>query len=43
MRDPVRKLSDVALDVGCATPSAFSDLYRRMTGESPSEWRRRVC
>jgi AraC-like DNA-binding protein len=43
MRDPARRLSDVALEVGCATPSAFSDLYRRMTGESPSQWRRRVC
>lgn len=42
MRDPARRLSDVALEVGCATPSAFSDLYRRMTGESPSQWRRRV-
>ena len=41
MRDPARRLSDVALEVGCATPSAFSDLYRRMTGESPSQWRRR--
>jgi AraC-like DNA-binding protein len=43
MRDPMRKLSEVALEVGCATPSAFSDLYRRVTGESPSEWRRRFC
>src|SRR5690348_13128653 len=34
-RDPGGTLLDVALEVGCATPSAFSDLYRRMTGESP--------
>ncbi len=41
MRDPDRKLSDIALEVGCATPSCFSDLFRRIVGVTPSEWRRR--
>lgn len=41
MHETDRKLSDIALDVGCATPSVFSDLFRRVTGESPSQWRRR--
>jgi AraC-like DNA-binding protein len=42
MLETERKLSDIALEVGCATPSAFSDLFRRLTGETPSQWRRRV-
>jgi AraC-like DNA-binding protein len=41
MRDPARKLSEIALEVGCASPSTFSDLFRRVTGETPSQWRRR--
>lgn len=40
MQTSDRKLSDVALEVGCATPSGFSDLFRRITGETPSQWRR---
>lgn len=40
MQTSDRKLSDVALEVGCATPSGFSDLFRRVTGETPSQWRR---
>jgi AraC-like DNA-binding protein len=40
MRETDRKLSDLALEVGCATPSAFSEVFRRVTGISPSEWRR---
>jgi AraC-like DNA-binding protein len=35
------KLSAVALDVGCGSLSHFSSLFRRETGCSPSEWRRR--
>lgn len=41
MLETDRKLSDIALEVGCATPSAFSGLFRRLTGETASEWRRR--
>ncbi len=42
MRETQRKLSDIALEVGCATPSVFSELFRRVTGETPSQWRRRT-
>ncbi|MEO8699736.1 MAG: helix-turn-helix domain-containing protein [Kofleriaceae bacterium] len=41
MLETDRKLSDIALEVGCATPSVFSELFRRLTGETASEWRRR--
>lgn len=41
MRETDRKLSDIALEIGCATPSVFSDLFRKVTGETPSQWRRR--
>ena len=41
MRDPAKKLAEIALEVGCASPSTFSDLFRRVTGETPSQWRRR--
>lgn len=43
MLDPERKLADIALAVGCASPSTFSDLFRRVTGETPSQWRRRCA
>lgn len=42
MRETDRKLSDIALEIGCATPSVFSDLFRKATGETPSQWRRRI-
>jgi AraC-like DNA-binding protein len=43
MLEPGRKLADIALEVGCASPSTFSDLFRRVTGETPSQWRRRCA
>jgi len=41
MLDPEAKLAAIALEVGCASPSTFSELFRRVTGETPTEWRRR--
>ena len=41
MRDPERKLAEIAIEVGCASSSTFSELFQRIVGESPSEWRRR--
>lgn len=32
-------LTEIAYDVGCASPQHFSTLYRRVTGESPSAFR----
>ena len=33
-------LEQVASDVGCASLSHFSALFRRVTGETPTDWRR---
>jgi len=32
-------LTEIAYDVGCASPQHFSTLFRRVTGETPSAWR----
>lgn len=34
------KLTAVALDVGCATQQHFSDLFKKLTGETPSAFRK---
>jgi AraC-like DNA-binding protein len=36
-------LTEIALDVGCASPQHFSALFRRVTGEPPSAWRARLA
>jgi AraC family transcriptional regulator len=38
--DPALLITDVALAVGYATPSAFSASFRRLVGATPSEYRR---
>jgi AraC-like DNA-binding protein len=35
-------LATIALEVGCSTPQRFSSLFRRVTGETPSAFRKRV-
>lgn len=35
------QLTEIAYDVGCASPQHFSTLFRRVTGMVPSAWRRR--
>lgn len=32
-------LTEIALDVGCASPQHFSALFRRVAGSTPSAWR----
>lgn len=32
-------VTEIAYDVGCASPQHFSTLFRRVTGETPSTWR----
>jgi AraC-like DNA-binding protein len=32
-------LTEIAYDVGCASPQHFSTLFRRVTGQVPSAWR----
>jgi AraC-like DNA-binding protein len=41
LADTDRKITAIALEVGCATLQHFSALFRRMTGETPSAWRAR--
>lgn len=36
-----RNITDIALDLGYATPSAFAYMFRQETGYSPSAWRNR--
>jgi AraC-like DNA-binding protein len=36
-----RKLTTIATDVGCASLQSFSTMFRRVTGETPSEFRAR--
>lgn len=35
------KIEAIAIDVGCASLQSFGAMFRRVTGESPAEWRRR--
>ncbi len=39
--DSTAALTEIALEVGCASLQAFSDLFRRRVGEAPSAWRAR--
>jgi AraC-like DNA-binding protein len=34
-------ITEIAYDVGCASPQHFSTLFRRVTGQVPSAWRTR--
>ncbi|MBA3456679.1 MAG: helix-turn-helix transcriptional regulator [Deltaproteobacteria bacterium] len=34
-------LTEIAYDIGCASPQHFSSLFRRIVGEAPSAWRAR--
>ena len=38
---PDATLTQIAYDVGCASPQHFSALFRRVVGETPSQWRAR--
>jgi AraC family transcriptional regulator len=42
LSDPRLRITDIALAVGYATPSAFSAAFRKMMGQTPSEFRRRL-
>lgn len=41
LRETDRSIIEIALDVGYRTPSRFAQLFRRETGLTPSEYRRR--
>lgn len=36
-------VSNVALDVGCASPQHFASLFKRFVGETPTAWRKRMA
>lgn len=38
-----KSLTEIAYDVGCASPQHFSVLFRRRTGVPPSAWRARLA
>jgi AraC-like DNA-binding protein len=41
LADSDSPLTEIAYDVGCASPQHFSKLFRRVTGVPPSAWRSR--
>ena len=38
--DSDEPVTRIALEVGCATPQHFSTLFRKLTGETPTSWRK---
>jgi len=43
LRNTDASIVSVAAELGYASQTAFAAAFRRMTGEAPSDWRRRVC
>ncbi len=39
--DTESPLTEIAYDIGCASPQHFSKLFRKVTGVAPSQWRAR--
>jgi AraC family transcriptional regulator len=42
LADPTLRIIDIALAVGYATPSAFAAVFRKLMGQTPREFRRRL-
>ena len=42
MRDKDISVVSVAAAIGYASQTAFAAAFRKLTGETPSDWRRRV-
>lgn len=40
--DPTLSITDIALAVGYSTPSAFASVFRKVMGQTPTEFRRRL-
>ena len=40
MRDSERSLIEIALEAGYASPSAFAQVFRRVVGVTPTEFRK---
>ena len=41
LRESEASIAQVAVDVGCRSISHFSALFRRIAGETPTDWRKR--
>ena len=41
LANPTLRITDIALAVGYATPSAFAAVFRKVMGQTPTEFRRR--
>jgi AraC family transcriptional regulator len=41
LRDPHNSVAIVAASLGYGSQTAFAAAFRRLTGETPSDWRRR--
>lgn len=42
LRDPEMSVVSVAAELGYASQTAFAAAFRKLTGETPSDWRRRI-
>ena len=42
LRDTEASIASVAAELGYASQTAFAAAFRRLTGETPSDWRRRT-
>jgi len=42
LRDPNNSVPIVAAALGYASQTAFAVAFRRVTGETPTDWRRRI-
>lgn len=42
LRDPAIRITDIALAVGYHTPSSFAANFRRLTGMTPTDFRRKL-
>jgi AraC family transcriptional regulator len=42
LRDTDASIASVAAELGYASQTAFAAAFRRLTGEAPGDWRRRV-
>jgi len=42
LRQPDETIVSVAAALGYSTQTAFAAAFRKLTGETPSDWRRRI-
>lgn len=42
LTDTDAPITTIALDIGCASPQHFSSLFRKVVGETPTTWRKKM-